>query len=139
MDSWHEEEDEIFVHARDPYKRVDALGSSRHIRVLLGGETIAESRSPHLLFETGLPARYYLPEEDVRMDLLVRSERTSGCPYKGKAIYWSAKVNGETFEDVVWSYPDPLPECSKIKGLLAFYPDRVEDIFVDGEAAPKGV
>ena len=142
MDAWYEEEEEIFLHPRDPYKRVDVLKSSRHVRVVLSGETIAESDRPHLLFETGLPPRYYFPEEDVRMDLLEQSESTSICPYKGKAVYLSAKIGDELFEDLAWSYPDPIAESPKIKGLLAFYPERVEDIIVDGEPvkkkAPKG-
>ncbi len=137
MDAWYEEEEEIFLHPRDPYKRVDVLKSSRHVRVVLPGEIIAESDRPHLLFETGLPPRYYLPEEDVRMDLLEQSESTSICPYKGKAVYWSARIGDEFFEDLAWSYPDPIVECPKIKGLLAFYPERVEEIVVDGEPAEK--
>jgi len=103
MDAWYEEEEEIFLHPRDPYKRVDVLKSSRHVRVVLSGETIAESDRPHLLFETGLPPRYYFPEEDVRMDLLEQSESTSICPYKGKDVYLSAKIGDELFEDLAWS------------------------------------
>ncbi len=137
MDAWYEEDEEVFLHPRDPYKRVDVLKSSRHIRVVLAGETIAESHCPHVLFETGLPPRYYLPEEDVRMEIMTQSGSSSVCPYKGSAVYWSAKLSGEVFEDIVWSYPDPIAECPKIRGLLAFYPERVEDIFVDGEPGEK--
>ncbi|MFC1491666.1 DUF427 domain-containing protein [Nitrospinota bacterium] len=137
MDAWYEEEEEIFVHPRDPYKRVDVLKSARHVRVVIGGKTVAESSRPHLLFETALPTRYYLPKEDVRMDLLDPSERTSACPYKGKAVYWSAKIDGEVFEDIAWSYPDPVPECPNIKGLVSFYNESVDEIFVDGELVEK--
>ena len=139
MDNWFEEDDEIFVHPRDPYKRIDVLRSSRHVRVVLGGETIADSHRPSLLFETHLPTRYYLPRADVRMDLLTPAETHSRCPYKGVASYWSATVNGKTFKDVVWSYPVPIPECPKIEQLLCFFNERVDAIYVDGEAEPKPV
>src|SRR3954471_16373471 len=92
VDHWYEEDEEIFVHARDPYKRVDAIFSSRHVQVILGGEIVADTRRAHFLFETRLPTRYYIPPEDVRMDLLVPSHKTSACPYKGKARYYTAKI-----------------------------------------------
>lgn len=139
MDAWFEEDDEIFVHARDPYKRIDVLRSSRHVRVALGGETVADTRRPSLLFETHLPTRYYIPRMDVRMDLLVPSDTHSRCPYKGVASYWSANVNGQTFTDVVWTYPVPIPECPKIEQLLCFFNERVEAIYVDGEPQQKPV
>ena len=90
MDAWFEEDEEVFTHARDPYTRVDILPSSRHVRIEVDGVTIAESMKPRLLFETGLPVRYYLPKTDVRMDLLAPTETASHCPYKGEAEYWSA-------------------------------------------------
>ncbi len=136
MDAWYEEDEEVFVHARDPYKRADVLQGSRHVRVVVAGETVADTRRPRLLFETGFPTRYYIPEEDVRMDLLEPSATTSGCPYKGDARYWSVKVGDEVAKDVVWSYPDPIPECPKIKGLLCFFNERVEAIYVDGDRLP---
>jgi uncharacterized protein (DUF427 family) len=132
MDAWYEEEEEIFVHARDPHKRVDVLPSSRHVRVVLAGETIAETHRPTLLFETFLPTRYYLPPEDVRMSLLEPSSTTSRCPYKGVARYWSVKIGDRVVSDVVWSYPDPIVECPKIRGLLCFFNERV-DLYVDDE------
>lgn len=132
MDAWYEEEEEIFVHARDPHKRVDVLLSSRHVRVAIGGTTIAETKRPSLLFETGLPTRYYIPPDDVDFNLLERSSLETRCPYKGVASYWSAKIDSDASRNVVWSYPDPIPECSKIRGLLAFFNEHV-DIFVDGE------
>src|SRR5687767_7089156 len=85
VDTWFEEEEEIYAHPRDPYHRVDALPSTRHLRVVLEGETIAETSHPHLLFETSLPTRYYIPREDVRMELLQPTERHTRCPYKGEA------------------------------------------------------
>ena len=130
MDAWFEEDEEVFVHARNPYTRVDILASSRRIRVEVDGVTLAESVKPTLLFETGLPVRYYLPKTDVRMDLLTPSDRTSGCPYKGQARYWSLR-SGDRRPDVAWSYPTPLPESQRIAGLICFYPDKV-DLYVDG-------
>jgi uncharacterized protein (DUF427 family) len=136
MDAWLEEDDEIFAHPRDPYHRVDVLSSSRHVRVVVAGETLAETRRPRLLFETSLPTRYYIPKVDVRMDLLVPTDRQTQCPYKGKARYWSARVGDRVEEDIAWSYPFPIPECPKIENLVAFYNERA-DIWVDGELQPK--
>jgi len=136
MDAWFEEDDEVFVHPRSPYHRVDVLSSSRHVRVAVGDQTLAETRRPWLLFETGLPTRYYLPKADVRMDLLVPTDSQTQCPYKGKARYWSVRVGERVEEDLAWSYPFPIPECPKIENLVAFYNERT-DIWVDGELQPK--
>lgn len=133
VDHWFEEDEEIFVHPRDPHKRVDTVQSSREVRVVLGGETVATSTRGRFLFETGLPTRYYLPREDVRMDLLEPSDTQTSCPYKGTAIYWSAQIGDQRFVDIVWSYPEPVPECPKIRDLLCFYNEQVDAIFVDGE------
>jgi uncharacterized protein (DUF427 family) len=132
VDAWFEEEEEVFVHPRDPYHRVDVLPSSRQVRVEIAGQTVAESTRPLLLFETGLPTRYYLPREDVRLELLEATTRVTRCPYKGRASYWSARVGEQVIADVVWSYVEPIAECPKIAGLLCFFNERV-DIFVDGE------
>lgn len=132
MDHWFEEEEEVFVHARDPYTRIDILPSSRRVRVEIDGVTVADTTNASFLFETGLPTRYYLPKTDVRMDLLTPTDTTTSCPYKGTARYWSATVNGETYEDVVWGYDSPLPESQKITGLVSFYNEKV-DVFVDEE------
>jgi uncharacterized protein (DUF427 family) len=133
-----EEDDAVFVHARDPDARVEVVRSSRRVRIELGGEVLAESARPRLLFEPGLPTRYYLPKQDVRVELLEPSATTTRCPYKGAAVYWSLRL-GETFvEDIVWSYPSPIPECRKIENLLSFYNEKV-DIFVDGELQPRPV
>lgn len=132
MDAWFEEEEEVFVHARDPYKRVDVMPSSRHVRVSIGGVTVAETRRPHLLFETRLPTRYYLPRQDVRMELLQPSDTKTRCPYKGLARYWSVTSGNQIVPDVVWSYPDPIPENPKIKELMCFFNEKV-DLYVDGE------
>ena len=132
MDAWFEEDEEVFTHARDPHSRIDILASSRHVRVEVAGEAVAESTSPRLLFETGLPARYYLPKPHVRLDLLEPSERVTHCPYKGRAETFSVRAGGRLHPDLAWSYPAPLPESQKIAGLIAFYNERV-DLFVDGE------
>jgi uncharacterized protein (DUF427 family) len=136
MDAWYEEEEQIFAHPRDPYHRVDVLQSSRDVRVEIGGQTVAESRRPRLLFETNLPTRYYLPVEDVRMDLLEPTDTSSVCPYKGTASYWRLKGDS-TGRDVAWSYLDPIPECPKIRGLIAFFNERVDALYVDGELQEK--
>jgi uncharacterized protein (DUF427 family) len=138
MDHWFEEDEEVWVHARDPYTRIDILPSSRRVRVEIDGETVADSTHASFLFETGLPTRYYLPKTDVRMDLLTTSDNQTACPYKGTARYWSVDVGGKTHEDVVWGYDIPLPESQKIAGMVAFYNEKV-DIYVDEvlEEQPK--
>jgi uncharacterized protein (DUF427 family) len=136
MDAWFEEDEEVFTHVRDPYTRLDILPSSRHVRIEVDGVTIAESTSPRLLFETGLRTRYYLPKTHVRMDLLVPSETTSHCPYKGEAEWWSVRVGDELHPDLAWSYPTPLPESQKVAGLVGFYDEKV-DVYVDGVLQDK--
>lgn len=136
MDEWLEEDEPIYVHPRDPYKRVDVLGSSRHVRVALDGVTLAASSQPRILFETSLPPRYYLPLSDVRFDLLRPSDTQTHCPYKGTATYWSVEVNGKVHEDLVWIYRSPLPESQKIGGMACFFSERV-DLYVDGELQAK--
>ncbi|MGH7357222.1 MAG: DUF427 domain-containing protein [Candidatus Rokuibacteriota bacterium] len=137
MDAWFEEDDEVYVHARDPYKRVDVLHGSRHVRVVVGGELVAESRRPALLFETGLPTRYYLPKADVRMDLLVPTDTETRCPYKGVATYYAVRVGSTLVPDLAWCYRHPIPECSKIENLVCFFNERVDALYVDGELQPK--
>ncbi|MGA2830295.1 MAG: DUF427 domain-containing protein [Streptosporangiaceae bacterium] len=130
-DAWFEEDDEVFRHPRDPYHRVDVLNSSRHVQVRVGGVLVAETRRPRLLFETSLPVRYYLPKLDVDPGLLVPSATRTRCPYKGEAVYWSVRAGGEVHQDIVWSYPAPIPEAPKIENLLAFFNEKA-DITVDG-------
>jgi uncharacterized protein (DUF427 family) len=138
MDAWFEEDEEVFVHPRDPYSRVDILASSRRVRVELDGVTIAESSSPRLLFETGLPVRYYLPKPHVRLDLLEPSETVTRCPYKGTTEHYSARIGDVVHPDVAWSYAFPTHESQKVAGLVAFYNERV-DIDVDGERQERPV
>ena len=99
--------------------------------MLIDGEVVADSTRPVLLFETGLPTRYYLPQTDVRLDLLTPTDKVTQCPYKGTARYWSTRVGDNEHADAVWSYPTPLPESIKVAGLMSFYNEHV-DIEVDG-------
>jgi uncharacterized protein (DUF427 family) len=133
---WYEEDERVQLHARDPYKRVDTLNSSRHVQVSVAGETVADSVRPLLLFETQLPTRYYLPFEDVRTELLEASDTVSLCPYKGRARYWSVRVGKTLVPDGAWSYPDPVPENPKIRDLLCFFNERVH-IVVDGNVEQR--
>lgn len=129
--SWFEEALEVHVHAKDPSKRVDAVPSERHIRVALDGETVADSSRPVAVFETTLPTRWYLPPEDVRQELLVASDTVSRCPYKGTASYFSVRAGDALHNDVAWTYPEPVPECPRIAGLIAFFNEKV-DLVIDG-------
>lgn len=137
LDHWYEEDDEVFVHPRDVHHRVDVLNSSRHVRVIVGGEVVADSRRPRLLFETGLPTRYYLPRMDVRMDLLDESDTVTHCPYKGRTVHYDLALGGRHWRDVAWSYPFPIPECPKIENLVCFYDERVDMIEVDDQVQPR--
>jgi uncharacterized protein (DUF427 family) len=131
IDAWFEEDEEVFTHARDPHTRVDILASSRLVVVSAEGIRLAESASPRLLFETGLPVRYYLPKTHVRMDLLELSDTVTHCPYKGAAEAWNVRLGDTLHEGLAWSYPTPLPESQKVAGLIAFYNEKL-DIDVDG-------
>jgi uncharacterized protein (DUF427 family) len=136
LDRWLEEDEEVIGHPRDPHKRVEALASTRHVQVSLGGTVVADSRSPVLLFETDLPTRFYLPREDVRLDLLVPTSNSSVCPYKGSADeYWSLPGVPDG-DNLAWSYPDPFPAVGKVQDRIAFY-NEVVDITVDGVQQPR--
>lgn len=135
MDSWFEEDLEVFGHPRDPFHRVDVYPSSRQVKVVIDGETVADSTNAHFLYETNTKTRYYIPQDDIRMDLLTPVETHSFCPYKGEASYHSATVNGKAYDNAVWYYPEPLPEQPWLKDLLAFWDekDKAIEIYVDGE------
>ena len=120
MDSWFEEDVEVYTHPRDPYTRVDALPSSRHVVVEVDGVKVADSTHPTLLFETGLPVRYYLPKTDVRFDLLTPTDHHTRCPYKGTASYWTLKLNDVEHHNLVWGYPYPLRRAWVWPGWCAF-------------------
>lgn len=138
MDHWFEEDEEVFVHARDPYTRIDIAPSGRRVRVEIDGETVADTTNASFLFETNLPTRYYIPKTDVRMELLTPTDSATHCPYKGTARYWSVDVGGNSYPDIVWGYDAPLAESQKIVGLVSFYNEKV-DIYVDEvlEEQPK--
>jgi uncharacterized protein (DUF427 family) len=132
FDAWYEEDEQVFVHPRNPYTRVDCLRSSRTVRVESHGVVLAETSSPVLLFETGLPTRYYVNKTDVDFTKLVPSDTETSCPYKGTTTgYWSALVEGRTHPDVAWTYDFPAREVLSIAGLVAFYNEKL-DIFLDG-------
>lgn len=131
MDEWLEEDEPVYTHPRDPFTRVDILASSRRVEIALDGFVLADCDQPRILFETGLPPRYYLPLTQVRFDLFRPSATVTHCPYKGEASYWSVDVNGTLYEDLVWTYRAPLPESMKIAGLVSFYNERV-DLTLDG-------
>jgi uncharacterized protein (DUF427 family) len=135
MTSWFEEDEEVYVHPRSPYARVDVLPSSRHIRVEVDGVTLADSTNTRILFETGLPPRYYIPKTDVRMDLLEESDLNTACPYKGTASYYHIRGEDGLKENLVWWYPSPLEESARVAGYVSFYNEKV-DIYIDGE--PEG-
>jgi uncharacterized protein (DUF427 family) len=133
LDAWFEEDEEVFVHPRNPYTRVDALRSTRSVRIELDGVTLAESACPVMVFETGLPTRYYLNRTEVNFDVLVPTETVTSCPYKGMTTgYWSVRSAGSVIPDLAWSYDFPTRQLLPIAGLIAFYNEKV-DVVLDGE------
>jgi uncharacterized protein (DUF427 family) len=133
LDAWFEEDEEVFVHPRNPYVRVDALRSTRTVSVELEGVVLAESSCPVMVFETGLPTRYYLDRTAVSFDHLLPSDTVTSCPYKGQTSgYWSVRIAGETHPDLAWAYDFPTRQLLPIAGLIAFYNEKV-DITVDGQ------
>jgi uncharacterized protein (DUF427 family) len=135
FDGWYDEDEPIAGHPRDPFHRVDVRQSTRPLRIEVGGDVVAETTRARLLCETQLPVRFYLPREDVRVDLHPSSRRTY-CPYKGQASCWSVDAGGRRREDLGWSYEQPLPDVVAITGLVAFWDERV-DVFLDGDRRPR--
>ena len=126
VDEWYEEAERIGVHPRDPYHRIDVIPSDRAVVIRIGAEVVADTRRATLLFETGLPTRYYLPAEDVRLELLEPSDTVTRCPYKGTTSrYWSIRTDDGVVEDAIWVYDDPRDEVRGISGLLAFFQEKV--------------
>jgi len=136
MDAWFEEDEEIFVYTRDPHKRVDVIQSSRHIKVVIDGITVGDTKRPWLLFETGLPIRYYMPKHDVRMDLLERTDTVTHCPYKGDAHLYSIKIGDTRHEGFAWIFRFPTLECTRIQGLVGFFNEKL-DIYEDDILLPQ--
>lgn len=132
MDAWYDEGQRIYKHPRDPYHRIDTVTSSREIRIELDGTPLATSEQPVILYETGLPRRYYLRREDVDMDRLRPSDTTWHCPYKGEADFWSIEVDGDVYEDLAWAYSDPFKDASEVRDMICFYNEKV-DVYLDDE------
>jgi uncharacterized protein (DUF427 family) len=131
FDAWYEEDEPNVGHPHDPFHRIDVHPSSRHVQVELDGHVLAESSRPALLFETMLPARYYLPHDDIRAELTPSATR-SCCAYKGQASYWSAAAGDRVVPDIAWTYQQPLHDAAQVRGLIAFFNERL-DVIVDGE------
>ena len=139
LDAWFEEDEQVFVHPRNPYVRVDALRSTRTVRIELDGVALAESSSPVMVFETGLPTRYYLNRTEVNFEHLVPTDTITACPYKGKTSrYWSVRAGGVIHPDLAWTYDFPTRQLLPIAGLIAFYNEKV-DIAIDGQRLERPV
>jgi uncharacterized protein (DUF427 family) len=139
LDGWFEEDEQVFVHPRDPYVRVDALRSTRRVRVELDGILLAESRSPVMVFETGLPTRYYVNRTELHLEHLVPSSTVTACPYKGTTSgYWSVRTGDALHPDLAWTYDFPTRQLLPIAGLVSFYNEKV-DISIDGRPQPRPV
>jgi uncharacterized protein (DUF427 family) len=137
VDQWFEEDEQVFVHPRSPYTRVDALRSTRTVRVELDGILLAESSSPVMVFETGLPTRYYFNRTEVHFDHLEATDTVTECPYKGTtSAYWSIHTPDDVRRDLAWAYDFPTRQLMPIAGLVSFYNERV-DIAVDGRLLPR--
>ncbi|KAF4971409.1 hypothetical protein FZEAL_9860 [Fusarium zealandicum] len=132
ISQWLEEDAPIYVHPKDPFKRVDILRSQRPIEVKVNGKTIAKATSCMHLFETGLPTRYYLPLASVDQAVLRHSDLRTRCPYKGEAEYYNIVVDGEEMNNLAWYYRHPTQESADITGLVCFYNEKVDTI-LDGQ------
>ncbi|KAI0836050.1 DUF427-domain-containing protein [Hypoxylon sp. FL0890] len=139
VNAWFEEDMQIYVHPKDPFRRVDVLHSSRPIEVRVNGILVARSNSAYHLHETGLPCRYYIPATAVDPQVLGHSGTTTACPYKGTANYYDVKFKDETgqkteIKDLIWYYKTPTLECANIAGFLCFYHEKEGvEITIDGE------
>ncbi len=137
MDAWFEEDERIFVHPRSPYTRVDALHSSRRVRVELDGIVLADAPYSVLVFETGLPTRYYLPRVHVDFTRLTHSDTVTQCPYKGTTSdYWSVRTERADHADLAWAYDFPTRQLAPVATMVAFYNERV-DLYADGQLLPR--
>ena len=119
-DDWFEEDTEIFVQPRDPYRRVDILESSRSLRVEVDGVVVVQTRRPRLVLETSMPVQWYSPRADIKTAYLSESPMQSYCQYKGRARYWDVTISGETYQAMAWSYQDAVLEASALTGLVGF-------------------
>jgi uncharacterized protein (DUF427 family) len=136
VDAWFEEDEQVYVHPRDPYHRIDVRRSARLVEVSFDGTVLAQSRRPLALFESNLPVRWYLPREDVGVPL-ERSDTVTACPYKGVAKYFSVRIpDGTLGKDLLWYYSEPYAEVAAIGGLVCFFNERV-DLSLDGVAQER--
>jgi uncharacterized protein (DUF427 family) len=138
VDEWYAEDEQLFGHPRDPYARIDVYPTSRHIRISIDGELIAESVRAKALFESNLPARWYLPQDDVRLELLEKSSTLTRCAYKGQASYWHVRIGDDVHEDLAWTYREPQHDAEPVRDLIAFFDERV-DVEVDGRLHERPV
>jgi len=138
FDAWFEEDEPVVGHPHDPFHRIDILPSSRHVTISLEDVRLAESRRPTALYETGLPVRWYLPPEDVRMDLMEKSPTRTVCAYKGTASYYSyvPRSGSPVNADLAWHYPNPLAEAQRVARMICFFSERV-DLTVDEKPQPR--
>jgi uncharacterized protein (DUF427 family) len=132
VDEWLAEDEQLFGHPRDPYARIDVYPTSRRVRISLDGEVLADSVRAKALFESNLPTRWYLPRDDVRLDLLEPSTKQTRCAYKGLASYWHVRIGDALYEDLAWTYPEPQHDAEPVRDLIAFFDERV-DVEIDGE------
>jgi uncharacterized protein (DUF427 family) len=138
FDQWQEEDEVVMGHPHDPFDRIDVLRSSRRVVVSSEGVALADSVRPTLLLETSLPTRYYLPHDDISWNLLTPSENHSVCAYKGVASYWSARLPGGDLQDIAWTYEEPLQDALKVRGMVAFFTERL-DLVLDGAPVDRPV
>jgi len=139
LDEWFAEAEQLFGHARDPYSRIDVCRTTRHVRVLLDGEVLADSRRARVLYEAALPPRWYLPAADVRTELLEPSGSLTRCAYKGVASYWHVRLpSGAVVSDLVWSYPDPQHDAVPVGDMLCFFSEKV-DVELDGVVGERPI
>jgi uncharacterized protein (DUF427 family) len=132
VDRWLEEDEEVIVHPRDPYHRLELRDTSRLVTVALDGETLDESSAALALFETSLPPRWYLTRDDVRAELVANPKVRTGCAYKGWASYHDVRIGDRTEPFLAWRYEDPLGGMERIEDRICFFNERV-DLSLDGE------
>lgn len=131
MDRWLEEEEELIGHPRDPFTRIDVRKSSRRVKVKFNETVIADTKNPWILMETGLPIRYYIPEEEINWEYLVPIEKSTICPYKGRSKYWTVRVGNEEASESAWAYPEPLQDAERVQGSVCFAQEKLS-VYVDG-------
>ena len=126
VDSWYEEEEQVFMHPRNPYHRVDCIPTTRRLRVVLGGVVIVDTSQTIGVYETGLAPRLYVDRGQLLADVLRPSTTTTYCPYKGTASYWSALVGDKVRPDVAWSYETPHAESQAIASHVSFDETKID-------------